>query len=93
MKLSPRDAPSYFAKPDPSKTGLLIYGSDAMRVALRRQEVIKALIGPEGEEEMRLSRIPAAELRKDAALLNDATIALGINLSRTEARSMKSKTG
>lgn len=72
MKLSPREAPGYFAKPDPSKTGLLIYGSDAMRVALRRQEVIKALIGPEGEEEMRLSRIPGAELRKDPAMLLDA---------------------
>lgn len=77
MKLSPRDAPSYFAKPDPTKTGLLIYGADAMRVALRRQEVIKALIGPEGEEEMRLTRIPAAELRKDPALLQDAIKAQG----------------
>jgi DNA polymerase-3 subunit delta len=72
MKLSTRDAPAYFRKPDPAKTGLLIYGSDAMRVALRRQEVIKALIGSEGEEEMRLARIPAAELRKDPALLSDA---------------------
>lgn len=72
MKLTTRDAPAYFAKPDPDKTGILIYGGDAMRVALRRQEVIKALIGPEGEEEMRLSRIPAAELRKDPAMLLDA---------------------
>ncbi|NNE87398.1 MAG: DNA polymerase III subunit delta, partial [Silicimonas sp.] len=77
MKLSPRDAPAYFAKPDASKTGLLIYGADAMRVALRRQEVIKALIGEAGEEEMRLSRIPAAELRKDPALLLDAIKAQG----------------
>ena len=77
MKLSPRDAPAYFAKPDPSKTGLLIYGADAMRVALRRQEVIKALIGETGEEEMRLTRIPAAELRKDPALLLDAIKAQG----------------
>jgi DNA polymerase-3 subunit delta len=77
MKLSTRDAPAYFRKPDPSRTGLLIYGSDAMRVALRRQEVIKALIGPEGEEEMRLTRIPAAELRKDPALLSDAIKAQG----------------
>lgn len=76
MKLGGRDAPAYFAKPDPDKTGLLIYGSDAMRVALRRQEVIKALIGPQGEEEMRLSRIPAAELRKDPALLMDAAKAV-----------------
>ncbi len=77
MKLSTRDAPAYFTKPDPAKTGLLIYGSDAMRVALRRQEVVKALIGPDGEEEMRLTRIAAAELRKDPALLGDAIKAQG----------------
>ncbi len=77
MKLSTRDAPAYFAKPDPGKAGLLIYGADAMRVALRRQEVIKALIGPEGADEMRLTRIPAADLRKDGALLLDAIKAQG----------------
>lgn len=77
MKLSPREAPGYFAKPDPNRTGLLIFGSDAMRVALRRQEVIAALIGPQGEEEMRLTRIPAADLRKDPALLLDAVKAQG----------------
>ena len=72
MKLSPRDAPSYFKKPDPSKTGLLIFGADPMRVAGRRQEVIAALIGPQGEEEMRLTRMSGSELRKDPAMLNDA---------------------
>lgn len=72
MKLTGRDANSYFAKPDPNKTGLLIFGADAMRVALKRQQVITALIGPQGEEEMRLTRIPASELRKDPALLSDA---------------------
>ncbi len=77
MKLSTREAPGYFAKPDPKSTGLLIYGGDAMRVALRRQEVIRALIGAAGEEEMRLTRIPAAELRKDPALLSDAIKAQG----------------
>ena len=77
MKLSTRDAPGYFAKPDKTATGLLIYGQDAMRVALRRQEVIKALIGEAGEDEMRLTRIPAAELRKDKAMLLDAIKAQG----------------
>jgi DNA polymerase-3 subunit delta len=77
MKLSGRAAPGYFAKPEPQRTGLLIYGPDGMRVALRRQEVIAALIGPAGEEEMRLTRIPAAELRKDPALLMDAIKAQG----------------
>lgn len=72
MKLSPRDAPAYFRKPDPNGTGLLIFGADTMRVALRRQEVITALIGPEGEAEMRLTRMSGAELRKEAALISDA---------------------
>ena len=77
MKLSPREAPGYFARPDPTRAGLLIHGADAMRVALRRQEVIAALIGPDGEEEMRLTRIAAADLRKDPALLADAIKAQG----------------
>ncbi|SMX46352.1 DNA polymerase III subunit delta [Actibacterium lipolyticum] len=72
MKLSGRDANRYFAKPDPRRTGLLIYGQDAMRVALKRQEVIAALVGPQGEEEMRLTRIPASDLRSDPAQLLDA---------------------
>lgn len=77
MKLSARDAASYFRKPDPKGAGLLIFGGDAMRVALRRQQVIKALVGPEGEEEMRLTRMSAADLRKDPAMLGDAIKAQG----------------
>ena len=77
MKLAAREAGKYFAKPDPGKTGLLIYGQDAMRVALKRQQVIAALVGPKGEEEMRLTRINGAELRKDPAQLTDAMKAVG----------------
>jgi len=77
MKLSGREAARHFTDPDKSATGTLIYGADAMRVALKRQELIAALIGPQGEEEMRLTRIPAADLRKDAALLDDAVKAQG----------------
>ena len=76
MKLSPREARGYFTKPDPSRTGILIYGPDAMRVALKRQDLIAALIGPQGEEEMRLTRLPAADLRKDPAILIDAIKAI-----------------
>ena len=72
MKLSPRDAGGYFARPDPNKTGVLIYGADAMRVALKRQQLIASLIGPQGEEEMRLSRIAGSDLRKDPAALDAA---------------------
>ncbi|WP_321830610.1 DNA polymerase III subunit delta [Thalassovita sp.] len=72
MKLAPRDANKYFRQPESHRAGLLIYSADAMRAALKRQEVIAALIGPNGEEEMRLTRIPAASLRKDPAQLLDA---------------------
>ena len=77
MKLAGAEASRYFARPDPKRTGLLIFGADAMRVALRRQQVIAALIGPQGEAEMRLARIPAGDLRKDAAALSDAARAQG----------------
>ncbi len=77
MKLSPRDAPAYFRKPDPGRTGLLIFGEDTMRVASRRQEVLLALLGKEAEAEMRLTRMTGADLRKDPALLNDAIKAQG----------------
>ncbi|THH36622.1 DNA polymerase III subunit delta [Aliishimia ponticola] len=77
MKLSARDASSYFAKPDQNASGLLIYGADAMRIALKRQEVIKALVGPQGEEEMRLTRLPAGEVRKEPSRVLDEIKASG----------------
>jgi len=77
MKMSPRDADGYFAKPDPKRTGLLIYGADAMRVALKRQQVITALLGENADEEMRLTRMAGGDLRKDPALLMDAIKAVG----------------
>ncbi len=77
MKLAGSGAQAYLRKPDPSHTAILIFGSDSMRVATARQSVITALVGPNGEEEMRLTRLPAADLRKDAALLDDAIKAQG----------------
>ena len=77
MILKGIEANRFFAKPDPARAGLLIAGADPMRVALKRQEVIAATIGPEGEAEMRLTRIPAADLRKDGAVLLDAIKAIG----------------
>ncbi|GFE66258.1 DNA polymerase III subunit delta [Litoreibacter roseus] len=77
MKLPPRDARSFFEKPDLTRTGVLIYGPDPMRTALKRQQLISALIGPTGEDEMRLTRIAASEMRKEPALLSDAIKAVG----------------
>ncbi|MBB95758.1 MAG: DNA polymerase III subunit delta [Rhodobacteraceae bacterium] len=77
MKLSARDADAFFAHPDPGRSGLLIYGQDGMRVALKRQQLLKALLGETAEEEMRLTRLPGADLRKDPAQLLDAVKATG----------------
>ena len=67
----------YLARPDPTRPALLIYGQDAMRVALKRAEAVAALVGPGADEEMRLTRMPGADLRKDPAALLDAVKAVG----------------
>lgn len=77
MKLAGAAANGYFRNPDKTHTGLLIFGADPMRVAGKRQEAIAALVGPKGDEEMRLTRIPGSDLRKDPAILSDAIKAQG----------------
>ncbi len=77
MKMTGAAAAGYLRKPDPAHAALLIFGADPMRVADRRQHVIQTLVGPQGEEEMRLTRINAGDLRKDPALLSDAIKAQG----------------
>lgn len=72
MKLNARDASRFLDKPDLSKAGVLLFGPDAMRIALKRQDVISKLVGADGENEMRLTRMSGAELRKDPARLLDA---------------------
>ena len=56
---------------------MLLYGADAMRVALKRAALVEALIGPEGAAEMRLTRIAGGDLRRDPAALIDAIKAAG----------------
>ncbi|WP_347267077.1 DNA polymerase III subunit delta [Paracoccus sp. (in: a-proteobacteria)] len=77
MILKGAEIARYLARPDPSRPGLLIHGQDAMRVALKRAEAVASLTGPGAEEEMRLTRIAGADLRKDPALLLDAMKAVG----------------
>jgi DNA polymerase-3 subunit delta len=77
VKLSPRDLNGLIQRPDPKIAGVLIFGEDTMRVALKRQDLVKAICGEGAEEEMRLTRIPGAELRRDKAQLLDAVKATG----------------
>ena len=77
MKLTGRDAAAYLRRPDPAHAGLLLFGADAMRVTLARQDVVPALTGPNADEEMRLARLDAADVRKDPAMILDAIKAQG----------------
>lgn len=77
MLLRGRDATAFLRKPDPKAAGLLISGEDAIRVADARARVVTAITGPGADEEMRLTRIAAGDLRKDPAALIDAARAIG----------------
>lgn len=77
MKLSPQDAAGFLARPAPQIPALLIYGADAMRVAEKRVQMVRAHAGPQADGEMRLARLSGADLRKDGAALIDAAKAQG----------------
>jgi DNA polymerase-3 subunit delta len=77
MKLNGTDAAAHIARPNPAVRATLIHGTDAMRVALKRQALTAAIVGPEGTAEMRVTRLSPADLREDRAALSDALRARG----------------
>lgn len=77
MKLTARDFARIVAKPDADLAAVLLYGADGGRVAVKRQDLVAALVGPQGEAEMRFVRLQAADLRRDPAQLLDALKAQG----------------
>lgn len=72
MKLQGAAAARYAAAPDTAKAALLIHGEDTSRVQQKRAQAVAALAGPGAEAEMRLTRLPASDARRDAAALGDA---------------------
>ena len=64
MKLTSRDVVSFFKSPPRGIAGVLIYGNDVMRVSDKRQLFIGSLLGPNADEEMRLTRISRENLKK-----------------------------
>lgn len=77
MKLGGRELSAFLAKPGPDVPGVLLFGNDAMRVALKRQDLVRALIGAEGEGEMRLTRLAPGDLREDPARVMDEMKSVG----------------
>ncbi|NNU79080.1 DNA polymerase III subunit delta [Halovulum dunhuangense] len=72
MKLPPRDLLAFIRKPDASRAGILIFGQDPMRIALRRQDLAANLGGPQAESDMRLTRLSPSDLRGEPSRLSDA---------------------
>ena len=57
--------------------GALVSGEDGARVAEARAMLVRAMVGPEGEAEMRLDRLSGAELRREPSRLLDAMKSVG----------------
>ncbi len=77
MKINPKELSNLLDKPDPSLAAVLFYGSDAMRVALKRQEYLENLLGPNAEQEMRFTRFSGDDILKDRAAVFDAVKSVG----------------
>ena len=77
MKLSTRDAAAFLKAPKSGTALILLYGPDAMRTAITRQDFLKSHLGATADSEMRLTRMTGAELKSEPARLQDATKAMG----------------
>ena len=77
MKLSGAAARAYARAPSADHGAILLWGPDAARVAEARRALLPALLGEGAAEEMRLAELPADELRRDPAALQDAMGATG----------------
>lgn len=71
MKVGGRDARRMVDAPDPKIAGFLLYGPDGSAVAMRRDRLVTALLGAEADD-MRLTRLDSAAVRRDPASLSDA---------------------
>lgn len=77
MKLSGAEAARFIDKPDPNLLGLLLYGGDPAEISARKTRLCRKLLGAGDESDMSLTRIAAADLRRDPALAVDALRARG----------------
>lgn len=77
MKLNGPEASRFIEKPDRALAGALIYGADSVEVSERRMRLVKTLLGPGDGQDLRLTRIAGADLRRDPAMLIDEMTAKG----------------
>lgn len=77
MKITSRDAATFLKSPKSGTAFILLFGPDAMRSSLTRQDFLKRHLGDEADEEMRLTRMTGVELKSEPAALQDAVKAIG----------------
>ncbi len=77
MKLNPREADRFCAKPEPACPAILIYGPDEGLVRERAQKVLESRLGSPPDRD-RLTELTAADLKADPARLHDELTALSM---------------
>ncbi len=81
MKITPRAAESYLAKPDSQHRALLLYGPDAGLVRSRARCLTQTLLG-ENHDPFALTELSDAQLAADPALLSDEISAINLMAPR-----------
>ncbi len=76
MKIAGREAARFCRNPDLSLKAVLIHGPDAGTVSLRRRELTASILGDQPDD-LRVSQLQAADVRKDASLLDTELKARG----------------
>ncbi len=71
MKVASARVAAFAARPDPKTAGLLLHGPDPLEIDALRQAAVAALLASAGEG-AELTRLDAAEARRDPAALSDA---------------------
>lgn len=72
MRVAPGEAARFCDTPPAALTAILLHGDDSGLIAARRKALLAALLGPNAEEELRLTTLPAASLRSDTGALESA---------------------
>ena len=81
MKLALGDAARFCRAPNLALSGVLLHGEDESLVAMRRRELVDAVLGANADP-LRLTRLEAAVVRRDPAALDAALRARGFFAGR-----------
>ncbi len=81
MKVQPREAEAFCAKPPDAVVAVLVYGPDGGLVR-ERATALRASVVPDAEDPFRIAELTADDLKKDPALLRDEAQAIAFGGGR-----------